>query len=108
MSLNILTDKVTAVFALGEWHPVVKGTFEIDAYQVEQDFGANFKDIYEMGQMYPEMPKTDVPSEPGTIGEHWRFKSPQGCSGCVWRCPDSGQLVAMSILEIKAWRYGSE
>ena len=109
MSCNINTSRVTSVFALGQWHPVAKGSFDIDAYEVVLDLGERHKDIYQMGEMYPDNPPYEQPKPvPGSIGEHWRFKNPQGCDACMWRCPETGGVVAMSILEVKAWRYDPE
>ncbi len=109
MSLGINIDGVTAVFALGEWHPVKKGTFCIDAYEVANALSERHQTFYQMGETYPEIRLIRQPNlTPGSIGEHWTFKSPQGCDGCAWFCPKTDMLVAMSILEIKAWRYDTE
>ena len=109
MSCNVNTDKVTAVFALGQWHPVVKGTFDIDSYEVIVETDERHRAIYQMGQMYPEVPSAaSVEPLPGSVGEFWRFKSPQGFDGCMWRCRKTMQIVAMSLLEIKAWRHDPE
>ena len=109
MSLSINIDRVTAVFALGEWHPVKKGTFCIDAYEVVDVLSERHQTFYQMGEMYPEVPRTPaLPSDPNKTGYHEFFKSPQGCDGCAWVCPKTDMLVAMSILEIKAWRYDTE
>ncbi len=109
MSLSINIDRVTAVYALGQWHPVKKGTFDIDAYEVVNALSERHQTIYLMGEMYPRNPRFDQPDPiPNSIGENWRFQSPQGYDGCGWVCPKTDMLVAMSILEIKAWRYDTE
>ena len=105
MSLSINPEKVTAVYALGQWHPVAKGSFDIDAYELSQHIDSKRITHYQLGSVYPETPGEVTTGSPGTVGEHWRFKSPQGHDGCCWCCPKTGGLVAMSLLEIKAWRY---
>ena len=39
MSIQIDHESVTAVFALNQWHYVVSGTFDIDAYELMTDSG---------------------------------------------------------------------
>ena len=83
MSLAINLDHVVAVYALGEWHDVQKGTCFTDAYQVKESFDAEDDRVqfFEMGEMYPEVPHVSVPSIPGTIGERWSFLAPTGMTG---------------------------
>jgi hypothetical protein len=105
MSLSIPTDEICAVYALGEWHPVLPGTFFIDAYELCEDFGGGHQHHYMLGQTYEETPKVNLPQIPGSLGEHWIFSSPQGCDGCQWTEPGtSKQKVCMSLLEIKAFK----
>lgn len=105
MSLSINPDRVIAVYALGQWHSVKKGSFDIDAYELSHAIDDKRINHYQLGNVYKKTTGETWCGQRGTIGEHWRFKSPQGWDGCFWICPDSNNYVAMSLLEIKAWRY---
>lgn len=107
MSLSINTDHVTAVYALGEWHPVQRGTFYTDAYELQEGDAqpGDMTTFIQMGMTYPEVERTDSPAGiPGSIGERWSFRSPSGMTGASWKDPKTGEQVSMSILEIKAFR----
>jgi hypothetical protein len=108
MSLSIRTDRIVAVYALGQWHSVKKRSFVIDAYELIDDpFTWEFKDklnFYLLGNSYPENRLMNIPQITGALGEHWNFQSPQGSDGCQWIDEATGDIVSMSILEIKAWR----
>jgi hypothetical protein len=111
MSLSIRTDRIIGVYALGQWHSVLKGSFEIDAYELTEVFlGGDedngwFRNIYLLGNAYKpfscskELPP---PGSPGTLGEHWNFLNPNGAHGCQW-INMNGEQISMCILEIKAW-----
>lgn len=110
MSLAIRTTQITAVYALGAWHQVQKGSFEIDAYELSEviDSRKDKRNYYALGQIYPVKRKLEpLPRIPGSIGENWNFLSPQGCHGCQWVDPVTAELVSMSLLEIKAWKEAS-
>ena len=106
MSLHINTDHVVGVYALGQWHPVKKGSLYFDAYEVAEHFDANADrvDHYEMGLLYPKVEFKHPGGLPGSIGEHWRFLAPSGMTGVQWIDPENEWVVSMSIQEIKAWR----
>lgn len=113
MSLEIRTEQVTGVYALGQWYSVLKGSFKIDAYELIEDFdGAEgdgtYQNIYQLGNVYESSTCTkELPGNgiPGTFGENWFYKDPSGMQGCQWIDPYGAQvLISMSILEIKAWR----
>ena len=106
MSLAINLDHVVAVYALGEWHDVQKGTCFTDAYEVKESFDAEDHRVtwIEMGEMYPKVDMAPVPrSDPGSIGFHWRFVAPSGMTGISWK-DKAGRQVSMSIQEIKGWK----
>ena len=105
MSLSIPTDEICAVYALGEWHPVMPGTFFIDAYELCEDYGEGHRHLYCLGKAYERTPATNVPQKAGTLGENWYFFSPQGSDGCQWTEPSTPKRkVCMSLLEIKAFK----
>lgn len=111
MSLAILTHRITSIFALGQWHQVVKGSFSIDSYELIEylDEQGHRATHYQLGYAYPETRKFEsIPTMPGTIGENWNFASPNGWHGCSWIDTDTRERVAMSLLEIKAWKEDLE
>lgn len=107
MSLVIKTTQITAVYALGQWHSVWKGTFRIDAYELAEELSPT-KDVmyfYQLGYVYPEIRRVEpLTRVPGSIGENWHFLSPQGSHGCQWVDSETSELVSMSLLEIKGWK----
>jgi len=107
MSLHINTDLVVGVYALGQWHPVTKGSLYFDAYEVAEHFdGENDRiDHYMLGLLYPNIKFEDrLSGDPGSIGENWRFLAPSATAGAQWIDSQNGLVVSMSIQEIKAWR----
>ncbi len=109
MSLSIDARKITAVYALGEWHKVKEGTFEIDAYELMNAFDDKdrFVTFYELGSVYDERPRFEMsPPIPGSLGEHWRFRNVQGFHGCRWIDPVNCGHVSVSLMEIKGWKVG--
>jgi hypothetical protein len=110
MSLAIRAERIIGVYALGQWYSVLKGSFEIDAYELIDDLGGSegdgkYQNIYQLGNTYPpfscgkELPG---PGSPGTLGEHWHFLNPDGMHGCQW-IDMNGEKITMCILEVKAW-----
>lgn len=108
MSLEIRTDKIVSVFALGQWHKVKKGSFCIDAYElVDYPYGLEHEGHqhwYILGEAYPKFSVAYNPRIPGSIGENWTTFNPSGSCGCQWIDEPTGETVSLCILEIKAWR----
>ena len=86
MSIAIDPERIIAVYALGEWQPVRKGSFYIDAYEIVEDgFIENEPgaQMHTLGDYYPDMP---------------------GYNGACWLDPIKGYRVSMSLAEIKAYQ----
>jgi hypothetical protein len=87
MSLKIDPARVTAVYALGQWHYVAEGSFYLDAYELTGDY-LEFEDY-----------EPDVI----TLGDYY----PDGMSyhaGACWEA-QCGSQIAMPLLEIKAFKF---
>lgn len=83
MSIAIKPETITAVFALGQWHYVAVGTFEIDAYEIIQGDFPDFETIF-LEDYYP--------------------KEKQAFSGATWEA-QCGTQMAMPLFEIKAFKF---
>ena len=119
MSLSIDTETIVAVYALGEWHKVRRGSVGIDAYQLmhyqaspearkrcEKDGRGNHTDWYDMGALYEA---TDPESRCSWLnqgnGERMhRCMNPSGMTGFCFVTP-SGSRKAFSLVECKAFEY---
>ena len=84
MSLAICPEHVHAVYALGEWHKVEPGTFQIDAYEIVETNGSQ-EWIYHLGDQYPSGMKA--------------------YNGATWRPLGKEDIqISMSLCEIKAYK----
>lgn len=87
MSIEINPENIIAVYALGEWHAVKRGSFCVDAYEivegglVEGDEPPLY--IHALGDYYPDIP---------------------GYNGATWLDPINQWRVSMSLAEIKAYQ----
>lgn len=118
MSLSIDTEKVVAVYALGEWHQVQKGSVDIDAFELMHyldgratrercdDNRGDMIDYYEMGALYegkePEYRSTWM--NKGSGERMHSMKTPSGSAGFAFKTP-KGNWKAFSIVECKAFEY---
>ena len=119
MSLLIDTEKVVAVYALGEWHQVQKGSVDIDAYELihyqsspaarkrcEGDGRGDAMDSYQMGVLYEKTePKFQSTwDNEGTGQRMQRSLTPSGMTGFAFKTP-KGNWKAFSLVECKAFEY---
>ena len=119
MSLSIDTEKIVTVYALGEWHPVVPGSVNIDAYQLkhyqenplarmrcEGDGRGHATDFYDMGTLYnstqPEFESLWM--NKGHDERMHRCLTPSGMAGFSFMTPE-GTFKAFSLVECKAFEY---
>ena len=113
MSLSIDTEKVVAVYALGEWHKVQKGSVDIDAFELMHylsdrrdvvDDRGDMIDFYEMGALYegkqPEYRGTWI--NEGSGKRMHTMKTPSGAAGFSFLTPN-GTRKAFSLVECKAF-----
>ena len=91
MSIAINPSKIIAVYALGEWHVVKRGSFCVDAYEMVEHWFEPGDDpplyTYTLGDYYPGMP---------------------GYNGATWIDPVKGWRVSMSLAEIKAYQESTK
>ena len=115
MALSIDTEKVVAVYALGEWHPVQKGSVDIDAFELMHylsdrrdvvDDRGDMIDFYEMGALYegkePEYRSNWMNKNSGQRMQ--TIKTPSGAAGFDFITPE-GTRKAFSLVECKAFEY---
>lgn len=103
MSLEIDTDTVVGIYALGQWFKVTKGTLFFDAYEVVQKFSENYVRCYSLGAVYPQIDSGFIVPDLDHPKVTCRNATPR--TGCQFRDLDTGEFVALSLVEIKAWRY---
>lgn len=115
MSLSIDTEKVVAVYALGEWHKVQKKSVDIDAFELMHylsdrrdivDDRGDMIDFYEMGALY-EGKEPAFRSSWINKGHNERMhtmKTPSGAAGFCFLTPE-GTRKAFSLVECKAFEY---
>ena len=86
MSLEIDPAKISAVFALGEWHYVAPNSFGVDAYELVRPhpISPDRSDIRALGDLYP--------------------KDKQAYSGACWET-ECGYRMAMPLFEVKAYKF---
>ena len=85
MSIEIDPANVTAVFALGQWHYVVPGTFGCDAYELVTSRPDPLPcDIIALGDFYPD--------------------EKQAHMGATWEA-QCGSRMAMPLFEIRAFKF---
>ena len=86
MSLEINPAKISAVFALGQWHYVAPNSFGVDAYELVRPhpISSDRSDIRALGDLYPE--------------------DKQAHSGACWET-QCGRRMAMPLFEIKAYEF---
>ena len=115
MSLSIDTEKVVAVYALGEWHPVQKGSVDIDAFELMHylserrdvvDDRGDMIDFYEMGALYEgkEPEYRSLHMNKGSNERRHMMKTPSGAAGFAFKTPQ-GHWKAFSLVECKAFEY---
>lgn len=114
MSLSIDTEKVVAVYALGEWHQVQKGSVDIDAFELmhylsnrrDIDDRGDAIDFYEMGALYEgkEPEYRSLHMNEGHNERRHTMKTPSGAAGFAFKTP-KGNWKAFSIVECKAFEY---
>lgn len=98
MSLAISTDDLIAVYALGQWYKVARGSFIIDSYELMEDcYG--YVNSYNMGNIY-EKRENEI-----YRADHYLSSDPTGMTGCSWVEEGTKVRVAMSLVEIKAFKY---
>ena len=119
MSLSIDTEQIGAVYALGEWHQVKKGSVDIDAYELlhyqsspaarkscEGDGRGDAIDYYAMGALYegkePEYCSTWM--NQGSGERMHTMLTPSGSAGFAFKTP-KGNWKAFSLVECKAFEY---
>ncbi len=114
MSLSIDTEHIVAVYALGEWHKVRRGSVDIDAFELTHylsnrrdiDERGDAIDFYEMGALYsktePEYRSSWM--NQGTGQRMHTMKTPSGAAGFCFITP-SGSRKAFSLVECKAFEY---
>ena len=86
MSLEINPAKISAVFALGQWHYVAPNSFGVDAYELVRPhpISSDRSDIRALGDLYPE--------------------GKQAHSGACWET-QCGERMAMPLFEVKAYKF---
>ena len=118
MSLNINTNYVSGVYALGEWHEVVPGSFEIDSYQLwnnldklpgeEEVYEEDHVNTYDLGKVFDEIEPSPALQKLNELNVHNGLKIfsrvPGGMDGCRWQTPD-GNYMCVSLLQIEGWRH---
>ena len=86
MSLEIDPAKISAVFALGEWHYVAPNSFGVDAYELVRPhpISPDRSHIRALGDLYP--------------------KDKQAYLGACWET-ECGDRMAMPLFEVKAYKF---
>jgi len=86
MSLEIDPAKISAVFALGQWHYVAPNSFGVDAYELVRPhpISSDRSDIRALGDLYPE--------------------DKQAHLGACWKT-QCGERMAMPLFEVKAYKF---
>jgi hypothetical protein len=135
MSLSIDTRRISAVYALGQWHRVKVNTFGIDAYELmdieescpfgnesdnrflrdkvrDRDEGINYTRqphtaYYTMGSFY-EGAEPENRSSVFENNPRVRMVTPSGSAGVCFQDPDTNEEVYFSLLEIKGFKTVSE
>jgi len=119
MSLSIDTETIVAVYALGEWHKVRRGSVGIDAFELhhyesspetrkscEGDGRGDPSTLYFMGSLYDktEPERKSFWLNEGTGQRRQVAENPAGCDGFCFVTP-SGSRKAFSLVECKAFEY---
>jgi hypothetical protein len=122
MSLSIDTEKLVAVYALGEWHQIEIGSVDIDAFELMHypdspeararcaaDRSTNRGDrisFYAMGALYhasePEHQSSWM--NEGSRERMQTMETPSGSAGFCFRTPQ-GFRKAFSLMECKGFEY---
>ena len=122
MSLSIDTEKIITVYALGEWHPVMPGSVDIDSFELKHFLDSpqvrknceedpserrgDRIDYYEMGALYSKTePEFSTSWMNAGQGERMHtMKTPSGAAGFCFMTPE-GTRKAFSLVECKAFEY---
>ena len=114
MSLSIDTETIVAVYALGEWHKVQKGSIDIDSFELmhylsnrrDIDERGDAIDFYEMGALYEGEEPAFRSSwmNKGSDERMHTMKTPSGAAGFCFLTPE-GTRKAFSLVECKAFEY---
>lgn len=122
MSLSIDTEKLVAVYALGEWHKIKPGSVVIDAYELMHyldsaetrescsgDGRGHAVDFYEMGKLYqgiePKFERCWMNQGSGQRPE--TMHTPSGAAGFSFTTPKETKK-AFSLMECRAFEYQKE
>lgn len=115
VSLSIRSHRVSAIYALSQWFSVKPGTLRFDAFEL-LDFALpesdpdhkEYMDIYAMGMIYqgqePTRPESFIRNMPDCAYRHWVNHVPSGSTGVQFIDAETGELVAFSLLEIRAFK----
>jgi len=85
MSLEIDPAKISAVFALGQWHYVAPNSFGIDAYELVRPVSSDRSETMALGDLYSEEKRAHL--------------------GACWETQQCGERMAMPLFEVKAYKF---
>lgn len=111
MSCSINTNCVVAVYALGEWHPVAKGSFDVDAYEVYNFYDSGIEEVdvmqdgtcFQFGEIYTDHTKQANFLKTDKRDSNLTFRIPSPMDGATWQHPD-GHRITMALQLIQAWK----